>query len=689
MRTHIILAALALGLVVAVGKAQSSHNIVAIMDTPRVTAISTNSGTVTATGEADANIPGDTIRTDWYTAVAALEYAEENGGSAIRGKVKQPTDVLDDFNRADEDPLSGGGNWAQADSSVWENMRISSNKATNHSGGSTSSMSYWTQDTYPGGEGSVWAQWGNINQAGDNRASVLLVAHAGSGDGTGDLDGYEFSRYSDGGTNPSWRMYRIDNAVRTQLGSSSTSNTSYTYFNLRRIGTTVEGWASPDRETWTLIMQQTDSTYTTGTFYPATHGRTAGVTIDDFGIGPVGIVNDEIEEYSNITDYGDTLTEGGADTIMAANASAAEATLVDSTFYEFFDGMVEMVVEPDDVEEFLEDYEARMETLVDDLAFEGKPLLVVVQDAGDNVIIQGHVPVGDGEYVSISWEDLGVNVLISDDENPTPGSSGPGGGAVYVTAETSGDPTVSKGATARPEMLSLDTPTGTAIFTGLRGQHEEEVDGVPVTTMVEFGWIKSDGAIGFDLGADGTETSGPCIEDDDTVEGILVGWIDANGVFECYYTATIPGSVAWGSDSMFAIRNGIPTNGTCSGVTVCGWQFKFTPTGGSASCFYPVGCQSSGQLAVPTHWDEVEFELVTEYIGPAPTTFDVEFGDSGGGGGFYRGFVVQPGTDPTGADDQVSEAQVDVLDDASVWTTHSFTYYGGSDRNYTLINLDG
>jgi hypothetical protein len=40
--------------------------------------------------------------------------------------------------------------------------------------------------------------------------------------------------------------------------------------------------------------------------------------------------------------------------------------------------------------------------------------------------------------------------------------------------------------------------------------------------------------------------------------------------------------------------------------------------------------------------------------------------------------------------DQVFEVQTDVLDDdPGDWTTTSFTYYGGSDRNYTLVNLDG
>jgi hypothetical protein len=408
------------------------------------------------------------------------------------------------------------------------------------------------------------------------------------------------------------------------------------------------------------------------------------------------LVDEAVDEASSFTDDGDNITSGEAATIAATNAAAADVTVVDLNHFTLFDGMVELVVEPDDEETFLGSLDENMDLLVDGLEHPGKPLLVVVQDgSGNNRAIVGHVPNGDGSSdteafsLGIAWQADGLDDILGQDTGVEVGGGAPGGfqgpGAVTVTAEASGTPVIGKGVSARPEVLSLDTPAGTTIFAGMRG--ESYVAGNPGTGqlpqygMVEMGWIKSDGAIGFDLGADGPVTAGPCIEDDDTVEGILVGWQDVDtGIYECVYAAT-PGGVTWGSDKLMAIRNKTNANGTCG--LECGWHFRF-----DSACYYPASfCEQGG---ITLDFKEAEFKLITEYYGTTPTTFDVEYGDSGGGGGFYRGFVIQPGTNPAGADDQVDEAQVDVYDaDPGDWTTHSFTYYSGTDRNYTLMNLDG
>jgi hypothetical protein len=718
MRTRriIVLALVVASLGLISGAAQA--DIVTDMNTPRVTSISAAGGVVTVKGEADPAVPGDDVRTLWYTTVAGMQYVEENGSATISRKVTSTADVLDNFNRSNEDPLSGGGNWLDADGTggTWTSMRLVSNQATRNA--SQTSMSYWTQDTFSGGEGSVWAKWTAVAHDG-GRDSVLLLKDVGQ---SGAIDGFELAREVAGTGNDYYKLYRMTNGSRTAPttctyeapSDESTVNCSikngtfptYEYFNLRRIGNTVEGWASDDGETWSLILAATDSNHSTGTFYGAIHvveeiNGTDG-TIDDFGLGIPGVFDEAEDSASAVTDDGDNITSGEASTMAAANAMAAEVTVTDLNYFSYFDGLVEMVVEPDNEVGFMGDVTDRVGLLVDGFDHLGKPLLVVVQDgSGNNRLISGYAPLGNGSAtaaggIGFGWEADGLGVIRdTDDTSATPDSSPSSGGAVYVTAEDAGNPVLAKGGSGRPEILSLDTPAGTTIFAGVRGEFFDQGDPgqgeLPEHGLVEFGWIKSDGAVGFDIGADGPVTSGPCIEGDDTVEGILVGWIDPDdGIYECYYTSTIPQSGSWGADALFSIQNGIPTSHTCSGVTVCGWQFKFAAPGQSTICFYPTDCQSVGQSAVGTLNDQAEFRLVTEYFGVAPTTFDVEFGDSGGGGGFYRGFVIKPGDDPTAADDQVAEAQVDVLDmNESIWTTHSFTYYSGTDRNYTLINLDG
>ena len=194
---------------------------------------------------------------------------------------------LDNFNRPNEDPLSGGGNWARAQQNTWFDMRIVGNVATHSASGS--SMSYWTQQSFPGGAGSVWGKYGNTDAGGGNRVSLLLIKDVG---GTSSIDGYELAREVFGaGQNDAYFLRRIDNGVRTTQLAATAQNppsASWPYFNLRRVGDTVEAWASPDNVTWTMILSATDTMYTTGTYYPAVHALSAGIWIDDFGAASSG-----------------------------------------------------------------------------------------------------------------------------------------------------------------------------------------------------------------------------------------------------------------------------------------------------------------------------------------------------------------------------------------------------------------
>ena len=122
-------------------------------------------------------------------ALAAASAALLSSASPATGQVPGGYTVLDNFNRPDEDPLSGGGNWAQTDSGAWPTpMRIASNSATR---GANTSASYWTQASFAAGEGSVWARSGNLDAAGAPGVGIALYKEVG---GTNAADGYEYRR---------------------------------------------------------------------------------------------------------------------------------------------------------------------------------------------------------------------------------------------------------------------------------------------------------------------------------------------------------------------------------------------------------------------------------------------------------------------------------------------------------------
>jgi RHS repeat-associated protein len=201
----------------------------------------------------------------------------------------QTPPLLDNFNRPDEDPLSGGGNWAQTDSGGWPTpMRLLNNSATR---GTNTSASYWTQMSFQGGEGSVWARSGNLGVGGAPGVGIALYKEVG---GASAADGYEFRRTA-GGAAGSRRdaLWRVTNGARVQEIAAIGSNgpgTNESYFNLRRIGDTVEGWTSANGTSWTLRLSATDATHTTGTYRASIHANSTatGQFVDDFGAAPGG-----------------------------------------------------------------------------------------------------------------------------------------------------------------------------------------------------------------------------------------------------------------------------------------------------------------------------------------------------------------------------------------------------------------
>lgn len=174
--------------------------------------------------------------------------------------IRQDTGIKDTFERADEDPLSGGGNWAQTDTASWY-LRLQNDTATSRAGIDIGN-SYWTPDTYDGDEAECWGCCEGGGASGI-RWGVGLFTSVG---GSNQQDGYLFSlaNAAVGGYYDLHRM--LNGALGTLLangGDPPVANPGILL--IRRNGNDVEGWLSEDNgATWTMHLSATDTTHMTG-----------------------------------------------------------------------------------------------------------------------------------------------------------------------------------------------------------------------------------------------------------------------------------------------------------------------------------------------------------------------------------------------------------------------------------------
>lgn len=207
--------------------------------------------------------------------------------------IRQNPTFLDDFDRADEAPLSGGGNWAFLDS-VWSSpMELVSNEAT-HDGDFTFSFSYWTPEAWDGDEAEAWG-FATGGGAGGLAWYIGIQKDVG---GSNAVDGYALGFLIFTGNNTSLVLYEALNGsyvIRDQAddpGGPFDPNGDL-YLLIRRNGNDVEGWGSADGVTWTLGVSVTDTTYTTGLFAGIgcnDNGGFQSVEWRDFGGGPTEFI---------------------------------------------------------------------------------------------------------------------------------------------------------------------------------------------------------------------------------------------------------------------------------------------------------------------------------------------------------------------------------------------------------------
>ena len=188
------------------------------------------------------------------------------------GAATQPgsTPILDNFNRANENPLSGGGNWSGLSSGGVQllNNAVASN-------GTGTSTSGW-KATYTGDV--------------EARTTVLIspdnagvMTHA-SLNGAGQLSGYLW-QWQGANSPATFALYREDANVFTQLATfNGFLLSSGDQLALQVIGDSVQGWVY-HLGSWQQVASATDTTYRTGKLGLRLRGTTP--IADDFGGGQV------------------------------------------------------------------------------------------------------------------------------------------------------------------------------------------------------------------------------------------------------------------------------------------------------------------------------------------------------------------------------------------------------------------
>jgi peptidoglycan/xylan/chitin deacetylase (PgdA/CDA1 family) len=180
------------------------------------------------------------------------------------------TPILDSFNRANENPLSGGGNWSALSSGGAQLL----NNAVASSGAGTTTSGWKASYT------------GDI----EARATVListdnagLMANA-TLNGSGQLSGYLW-QWQGANSPATFALYREDANVFTTLATfAGFSLDPGDQLALRVIGDSVQGWVY-HLGSWQQVASATDTTYRTGKIGVRPRGTTP--IIDDFGGGPV------------------------------------------------------------------------------------------------------------------------------------------------------------------------------------------------------------------------------------------------------------------------------------------------------------------------------------------------------------------------------------------------------------------
>jgi peptidoglycan/xylan/chitin deacetylase (PgdA/CDA1 family) len=210
------------------------------------------------------------FRTGLVLLVASAAFFGWAAGPADAATQPGSTPILDNFNRANENPLSGGGNWSSLSGGGAQLL----NNAVASSGTGTSTSGWKTSYT-----GDVEAR-ATVLISSDN-AGVMTDA---SLNGAGQLSGYLW-QWQGANSPATFALYREDANVFTTLATfSGFLLDPGDQLALQVIGSSVQGWVY-HLGSWQQVASATDTTYSSGKLALRVRGTTP--IADDFGGGQI------------------------------------------------------------------------------------------------------------------------------------------------------------------------------------------------------------------------------------------------------------------------------------------------------------------------------------------------------------------------------------------------------------------
>ncbi|MGH2359056.1 MAG: hypothetical protein ACRDGM_00715 [bacterium] len=218
----------------------------------------------------------------WRLSAEEIRRGARSGYAPIQGAAFPTTSILDNFNRANEDPLSDAGRWASPWFSSSGVMQIVSNVAK---GTAAITFDDMTRVTAYGPDCEVFSTL--VTKSATPGAANWYHGTRIASPGTGSMDCYDFTtEWVAGAGNDISKIVRIDNTVQTVLGA--------TFVQEQVNGDRAGGASIADSHTfyynggggWTALATRGDATYmTTGRIGFGL--KESDIELDDFGGGTV------------------------------------------------------------------------------------------------------------------------------------------------------------------------------------------------------------------------------------------------------------------------------------------------------------------------------------------------------------------------------------------------------------------
>lgn len=210
--------------------------------------------------------------------------------------IRFTTTILDDFNRADETPLYGGGNWGYADTGIWGETRLHNNHMTTYNNGFQVDISMWLPQSFHE-DMEVWGQ-ATAGAAGAGGTGWRLGFLRDRGHNS--VDGYQAFFYN--GIPNQWVLRRYSNGGYTVIASAGASGLGHGLWTLMQwVGNTITVYRGDSLTSWVPVITKVDATYSNndGSDWYLNMGvddvTNVGTVWDNFGGG--------IQQLENRTQY--------------------------------------------------------------------------------------------------------------------------------------------------------------------------------------------------------------------------------------------------------------------------------------------------------------------------------------------------------------------------------------------------